>query len=74
MEYHKLSIQTINKYLIYHWIDVLELEDKQTLIEKLYYLKSKDDKLSGYEKYIKMYFDEKKFIISSQKRCIFVGI
>jgi len=72
IEYHKLTIQTINKYLIYHWIDLLELEDKQTLIEYLYYLKSQDDKLSGYEKIIKMYFDEKKFAISSQKQNAFL--
>ena len=70
-QYHKLSIQTINKCLIYHWFDTLELQEKQTLIKELYYLKPKDQKLTGYEKHIQSYFDNKKYLISFQNQYAF---
>ena len=71
LEYHKIPLQYINKYLIYHWTDVLETQEKLELIKNLYFGSPKENP-SGYEKHLKSYFENKRFEISSQKRDAFV--
>lgn len=71
LEYHKIPLQYINKYLIYHWTDVLETQEKLELIKNLYFNSPKENP-SGYEKHLKSYFENKRFEISSQKRDAFV--
>ena len=57
-EVYKITPLQIKKYIIYHYLDTLPLNDKITIITKIYITDEKI--LDDVEIYFKMYFDELK--------------
>jgi hypothetical protein len=61
VDVHKIPVEAIMKYLVYHFLDTLPFDDRMVLINDIY--KSPDTKqLNDIETNIKSYFDEKMFI------------
>ena len=81
--FHAIPKETITKYFVYHWLDVLGIPEKQTLIKKMYFPETVEqtnpNPVSGdeptkkqLEEYIRTYFDSKKFLIGSQNKYAFL--
>jgi len=80
---YEIPRETITKYIIFHWLDVLGIPEKQTLIKNIYFPEieeqtepnavSKEKNIKKkYEGYIRTYFDSKKFLIASQNQYVFL--
>jgi superfamily II DNA or RNA helicase len=56
---HRLPIETIYKYTIFHILDFLSFSERLVLLKYVYSKKNENHNSSGYEIKIKSYFDEK---------------
>lgn len=64
-EIHSISQVIIEKYVIYHILDTLTIDDKLILVKKLYSPAS--EKVLEIEKILKTYFDEKRIDIQEKR-------
>ena len=72
---HKIPIETITKFVVFHFLDCLELKDRLTIINTLYSMEFEIEKEKMIEEIVHSYFDDKivtsrnvKFILLSDMK------
>lgn len=69
IDIHKLTMEDVNKYSIYHFLDSLELKDKLLLVEEFYTNKKPMNKI---EVYVLHYFNDR-MVEKDGKRALVLG-